>query len=129
MPSSMRLHAAAGRLNSLARTSPTFIRIGAFDIARQAARWYSIHSDVPRSNKSKVWDSADAAVKDIKSGSTILVGGMSSSPSRMRILTRLGRRFRVGRDSRLINFVIFIPFIYETRPQIHSSVPCQSVEK
>ncbi|PPQ83264.1 hypothetical protein CVT25_004003 [Psilocybe cyanescens] len=38
-------------------------------------RQYSIPTDIPIPNKSKVWDSADEAVKDIKSGSVILCGG------------------------------------------------------
>lgn len=41
-------------------------------------RTYATAQNVPVPSKSKVWDSADEAVKDIKSGSTILSGGMSS---------------------------------------------------
>lgn len=35
------------------------------------ARWYS----TPLPNKSKVWESVDEAVKDVKSGDTLLCGG------------------------------------------------------
>ncbi|KAH9482396.1 Succinyl-CoA:3-ketoacid coenzyme A transferase 1, mitochondrial [Psilocybe cubensis] len=38
-------------------------------------RQYSIPTDLPVPSKSKVWDSADEAVKDIKSGSVLLCGG------------------------------------------------------
>ena len=40
-------------------------------------RGLSTPADLPIPNKSKVWDSADEAVKDIKSGSVLLCGGES----------------------------------------------------
>ncbi|KAI0035940.1 hypothetical protein K488DRAFT_42121 [Vararia minispora EC-137] len=39
------------------------------------ARAYSVVADAPVPNKKKVWNSAEEAVKDIKSGSTLLSGG------------------------------------------------------
>jgi hypothetical protein len=39
------------------------------------ARWSSTHAEVPLQNKSKVWESPDEAVKDVKSGDVLLCGG------------------------------------------------------
>ncbi|KAG1794218.1 uncharacterized protein HD556DRAFT_1443166 [Suillus plorans] len=39
------------------------------------ARWYSTPSELPLPNKSKVWESVDEAVKDVKSGDVVLCGG------------------------------------------------------
>src|ERR1700761_34227 len=41
-----------------------------------AWRYYSTPVDIPVPTKSKVWVSADEAVKDIKSGSVVLSGGL-----------------------------------------------------
>lgn len=39
------------------------------------ARWYSTPTETPLPNKSKVWESVDEAVKDVKSGDILLCGG------------------------------------------------------
>jgi 3-oxoacid CoA-transferase len=38
-------------------------------------RLYSTPTELPVPNKKKVWDSVDDAVKDVKTGDTLLVGG------------------------------------------------------
>ena len=38
-------------------------------------RYYSVVVDAPRPRKTKVWDSVDEAIKDVKSGDIILSGG------------------------------------------------------
>lgn len=40
-------------------------------------RYYSVVVDAPRPGKTKVWDSVDEAVKDVKAGDIILSGGSS----------------------------------------------------
>lgn len=49
------------------------LRVTAY--APAAFRKYSTPVDIPVPNKSKVWDSVDEAVKDVKAGDTLLVGG------------------------------------------------------
>ena len=56
------------------RPVPQVIYITAF---RGSSRLFSTPTDIPIPNKSKVWDSADEAVKDIKSGAVLLCGGKS----------------------------------------------------
>ncbi|KAF9009461.1 succinyl-CoA:3-ketoacid-coenzyme A transferase [Cyathus striatus] len=56
------------------RSATATFRVGIAPVA-QSVRKYSTPQDIPIPNKSKVWGSADEAVKDINSGSTILVGG------------------------------------------------------
>ena len=46
---------------------------------RLRIRFYSVggaQADLPVPNKTNVWDSVDEAVKDVKSGDTLLSGGM-----------------------------------------------------
>lgn len=38
-------------------------------------RKYSVPVDIPVPRKSKIWDSVDEAVKDVKSGDVLLCGG------------------------------------------------------
>ena len=40
-------------------------------------RYYSVVVDAARPKKTKVWDSVDEAVKDVKTGDMILSGGTS----------------------------------------------------
>lgn len=40
-------------------------------------RYYGTPVNLPVPNKKKVWDSADEAVKDVKSGDILLCGGTS----------------------------------------------------
>ena len=40
-------------------------------------RYYSIVANAPRPRKTKVWDSVDEAIKDVKTGDIILSGGTS----------------------------------------------------
>ena len=42
-------------------------------------RYYSVVANAPIPNKTKVWSSADEAVKDVKSGDIILSGGASAT--------------------------------------------------
>lgn len=49
------------------------IRITAF---ASTSRKYSTPTDIPVPNKSKIWGSAEEAVKDIKSGDVLMCGGM-----------------------------------------------------
>ena len=44
-------------------------------LVRLRIRFYSA-GGTPLPNKTKVWDSVDEAVKDVKSGDTLLSGGM-----------------------------------------------------
>jgi 3-oxoacid CoA-transferase len=39
------------------------------------ARCYSVAADAPVPKSTKVWESVDEAVKDVKSGDTLLCGG------------------------------------------------------
>ncbi|KAF4619444.1 hypothetical protein D9613_005354 [Agrocybe pediades] len=65
---SSRVHSGSLRC----RPGAHLISITAF---RGSARFFGTPVDIPVPNKSKVWDSADEAVKDIKSGSVLLCGG------------------------------------------------------
>lgn len=38
-------------------------------------RYYSVVANAPPPNKKKVWDSVDEAIRDVKSGDTVLSGG------------------------------------------------------
>lgn len=44
-------------------------------VVRLHVRQYSTPTDLPVPNKTKVWDSVDEAVKDVKSGDVLLSGG------------------------------------------------------
>ncbi|TFK34822.1 succinyl-CoA:3-ketoacid-coenzyme A transferase [Crucibulum laeve] len=65
------------------------VRVYAFT---PAIRKYSTPADIPTPNKSKVWESADEAVKDIPSGSTILVGGFGWAGIPDTLIHALGKR-------------------------------------
>lgn len=43
--------------------------------AAASARCYSVATDAPIPRSTKIWDSVDEAVKDVKSGDTLLCGG------------------------------------------------------
>ncbi|KAK7033643.1 hypothetical protein VNI00_012643 [Paramarasmius palmivorus] len=58
-------------------------------------RYYSTPTDLPVPNKSKVWDSVDEAVKDVKSGNTVLVGGFGLSGIPDTLLGALAKRSEV----------------------------------
>lgn len=61
-------------ITQLARARPLASRHTASKIRVLAiVRAYSIPAEVPK--KSKVWESAEEAVKDVKSGQTLMVGG------------------------------------------------------
>jgi hypothetical protein len=46
-----------------------------FCTLRGGVRFYSIPPDYPVPKRRKVWDSVDEAVRDVKSGDTLLCGG------------------------------------------------------
>jgi len=60
------------------RTTGTALRISAF---ATSSRKYSVLADIPVPHKSKLWDSVDEAVKDVKSGDVLLCGGQHISHS------------------------------------------------
>ncbi|KZT42029.1 3-oxoacid CoA-transferase [Sistotremastrum suecicum HHB10207 ss-3] len=57
-----------------------------------ATRLYSTPTDIPVPNKSKVWDSVDDALKDVKSGDTILSGGFGLCGTPDTLIQALARR-------------------------------------
>ena len=57
-------------VRNLRRNAPTIL------IAARV-RFYSVVQDAPIPKKTKVWSSVDEAVKDVKSGDTVLCGGTS----------------------------------------------------
>lgn len=59
------------------------------------ARWYSTPTEVPLPNKSKVWASADEAVKDVKSGDVLLCGGFGLAGVPDTLLAALVKRKEV----------------------------------
>ncbi|KAH7927092.1 3-oxoacid CoA-transferase [Leucogyrophana mollusca] len=67
------------------RWSPTTITI----------RQYSTPTDLPVPNKKKVWESADEAVKDVKSGDVLLCGGFGLAGVPDTLLAALTRRKEV----------------------------------
>lgn len=56
------------------------------------ARWSSTHTEVPLQNKSKVWESPDEAVKDVKSGDVLLCGGFGLAGVPDTLLSALVKR-------------------------------------
>ncbi|KAK7693693.1 hypothetical protein QCA50_003264 [Cerrena zonata] len=63
-----------GGFRKVSVASPT-IALGTSTALRLKVRCYSTPTDIPVPNKSKVWASAEEAVKDVKSGDTLLSGG------------------------------------------------------
>ncbi|RDX56560.1 3-oxoacid CoA-transferase [Polyporus arcularius HHB13444] len=55
-------------------------------------RYYSVVANAPRPRKTKVWDSVDEAVKDVKSGDTILSGGFGLCGIPETLITALTKR-------------------------------------
>ncbi|KAI0709458.1 3-oxoacid CoA-transferase [Earliella scabrosa] len=55
-------------------------------------RYYSVVVDAPRPRKTKVWDSVDEAIKDVKSGDIILSGGFGLCGIPETLITALTRR-------------------------------------
>lgn len=63
-----------GGFRKVSVASPT-IALGNSTLLRLKIRCYSTPTDLPVPNKSKVWDSVEEAIKDVKSGDTLLSGG------------------------------------------------------
>ncbi|KAK1217165.1 hypothetical protein PQX77_020173 [Marasmius sp. AFHP31] len=59
-------------------------------------RYYGIPTNIPPPRKTKVWDSVDEAVKDVKSGDTLLVGGFGLSGIPDTLLEALAKRKEVN---------------------------------
>ncbi|KIJ63254.1 hypothetical protein HYDPIDRAFT_155978 [Hydnomerulius pinastri MD-312] len=75
----------------LPRLSPrTAVRSNAFLTCRLRGRNYS--AEAPTSKRRKVWDSADEAVKDVKSGDIILSGGFGLCGTPETLITALAKR-------------------------------------
>ncbi|PCH38156.1 succinyl-CoA:3-ketoacid-coenzyme A transferase [Wolfiporia cocos MD-104 SS10] len=55
-------------------------------------RFYSVVTDVPKPKKTKVWDSVDEAVKDVKSGDIVLCGGFGLCGIPETLIEALARR-------------------------------------
>ncbi|OBZ69235.1 Succinyl-CoA:3-ketoacid coenzyme A transferase 1, mitochondrial [Grifola frondosa] len=55
-------------------------------------RYYSVPADLPIPKKTKVWDSIDEALKDVKSGDTILSGGFGLCGIPETLITALTKR-------------------------------------
>ncbi|KAI0065421.1 3-oxoacid CoA-transferase [Artomyces pyxidatus] len=61
-------------------------------VALVVLRAYSVSTDLPVPKKKKVWDSADEAVKDVKSGDTLLSGGFGLSGTPDTLIGALAKR-------------------------------------
>jgi len=62
------------------------------------SRYYSTPTDIPVPNKSKLWDSADEAVKDVKSGDMLLCGGFGAAGIPDTLLSALAKRKDTVKD-------------------------------
>ncbi|KAF8061627.1 succinyl-CoA:3-ketoacid-coenzyme A transferase [Lyophyllum atratum] len=62
------------------------------------SRKYSTPTDIPVPNTSKIWDSADDAVKDIKSGQVLLCGGFGAAGIPDTLLAALAKRKDTVKD-------------------------------
>ncbi|GLB35453.1 putative key enzyme for ketone body catabolism [Lyophyllum shimeji] len=71
------------------------LRISAFV---STSRKYSTHVDIPVPKKSKLWDSADEAVQDIKSGDVLLCGGFGAAGIPDTLLGALAKRKDTVKD-------------------------------
>ncbi|EMD38352.1 hypothetical protein CERSUDRAFT_113512 [Gelatoporia subvermispora B] len=82
-------------------------RVPAFTIRRALiifrARQYSTSVDLPVPNKTKVWDSADEAVKDVKSGDVLLSGGFGLCGTPDTLIGALAKREDVGKLTAVSN--------------------------
>ncbi|KAG6865618.1 hypothetical protein C0991_000905 [Blastosporella zonata] len=76
-------------------SSKATLRISAF---ASTSRKYSTPVDTPAPKKSKVWDSIDDAVKDVKSGDTLLCGGFGLAGIPDTLLGALAKRKDTVKD-------------------------------
>ncbi|KDQ60681.1 hypothetical protein JAAARDRAFT_125080 [Jaapia argillacea MUCL 33604] len=82
-------------LRALSARTPTRSRtvlVLATSKARCSYRYFSTPTDLPVPNKTKVWDSADEAVKDVKSGDIILSGGFGLCGTPDTLIQAVSRR-------------------------------------
>ncbi|KAH9951887.1 3-oxoacid CoA-transferase [Amylocystis lapponica] len=61
-------------------------------VMRWRVKQYSTPADLPVPNKTKVWDSVDEAVKDVKSGDTLLSGGFGLCGTADTLIGALAKR-------------------------------------
>ncbi|KAG1748946.1 3-oxoacid CoA-transferase [Suillus paluster] len=66
-------------------------------------RWSSTHAQVPLNNKSKVWESPEEAVKDVKSGDVLLCGGFGLAGVPDTLLSALVKRKDVAKLTAVSN--------------------------
>lgn len=89
-----------GGFRKVSAASPT-VALGTSTALRLKVRCYSTPADLPVPNKSKVWESAEEAVKDVKSGDTLLSGGM------FRYCVRAWLRFQMCIDNIFVNVSLY----------------------
>ncbi|OSX65123.1 hypothetical protein POSPLADRAFT_1178767 [Postia placenta MAD-698-R-SB12] len=74
-------------------TAPLRTRLAPYAVVvRLHVRQYSTPTDLPVPNKTKVWDSVDEAVKDVKSGDVLLSGGFGLCGTPDTLIEALAKR-------------------------------------
>ncbi|KAL6305352.1 3-oxoacid CoA-transferase [Sparassis latifolia] len=68
------------------------LRVTAGVVVQLRVRHYSTPTDIPVPNKTKVWDSVDDAVKDVKSGDVLLAGGFGLCGTPDTLIAALAKR-------------------------------------